>query len=60
MEPEPERRPRYPAPLVDLPSVIKTWYRALCLDYHPDRGGSHEAMVAITDAKERLERMVGV
>jgi uncharacterized protein (DUF3820 family) len=55
---QPQARPS--GALVDLPATIRTWYRELVMKYHPDRGGSHEAMVAITDAKERLEQMVGV
>jgi hypothetical protein len=52
-------RPETNGKLVDWPAVIRRWFHELTLVYHPDRGGSHEAMVAITDAKERLEKMVG-
>jgi len=41
-----------------LSEVLRRWYRELSLKYHPDRGGSHEAMVAVNDAHERLQRMV--
>jgi curved DNA-binding protein CbpA len=37
---------------------VDGWYRGLVLKYHPDRGGSHEAMVAINDAHERLVALV--
>ena len=43
----------------DICSIIDRWYRQLVLDHHPDRGGSHEAMVAINDAHERLLAMLG-
>lgn len=46
----------------DVPAVaselIRDWYRDLALDYHPDRGGSVEAMQAINDAHKRLRELV--
>jgi hypothetical protein len=50
--------PNKPPP-TDWSAVITKWYRGLIMDYHPDRGGSHEAMVAINDAAERLRKLVG-
>jgi hypothetical protein len=43
-----------------LPDLIQQWYREMALAYHPDRGGSHEAMKAISRAHERLRELVGV
>ena len=33
---------------------IKSVYKALTLKYHPDRGGSHEAMQAINEFRDLL------
>jgi hypothetical protein len=49
-----------PRPPVDWPAVIQGWYRSLCLDFHPDRGGSKEAMQAINEAHDRLRRLLEV
>jgi uncharacterized protein (DUF3820 family) len=46
--------------LIDLPALIKTWHREMALRFHPDRGGSHEAMVAISIAHDRLKGLAGV
>jgi hypothetical protein len=47
-------------PPVDWPATIRRWHREMVWKYHPDRGGSHAAMVAINDAHERLRQLVGV
>jgi hypothetical protein len=44
--------------ITNLRGLVDSWYRGLVLKYHPDRGGSHEAMVAINDAKDRLMALV--
>src|SRR5690348_6515986 len=31
----------------DWEQLVTSWYRGLCLDFHPDRGGSTVAMQAI-------------
>jgi curved DNA-binding protein CbpA len=36
--------------------AIRETYRDLAKRYHPDHGGSNEAMAAITHMKETLER----
>jgi hypothetical protein len=46
-------------PPVAWNDIISRWYRELSRRWHPDRGGSKEAMQAINDAHERLRRMVG-
>lgn len=45
---------------VDLRAIVDRWYRELCLTYHPDRGGHHEAMKAVNDAHERLLKLVNL
>lgn len=39
---------------------VKTWYRNLATKYHPDRGGTNEAMSALNDANDRLRRQLGI
>lgn len=39
--------------------VISVWYRQMARKYHPDRGGSHEAMLAVADGYERLKELTG-
>src|SRR6202045_1778297 len=34
--------------------VLAKWHREMVLRFHPDRGGSHEAMKAINVAADRL------
>jgi hypothetical protein len=36
------------------PEVVKSAYRALAQLHHPDAGGTHEAMLRINEAYERL------
>ena len=40
--------------------TIDRWYRKLVLDYHPDRGGTNEAMRVVNDAVNELREMMGV
>jgi hypothetical protein len=47
-----------PAP--DWAALIRQWYRGLVLDFHPDRGGCHEAMQAINEAHDRLRKLTGL
>ena len=39
--------------------VVRTWHREMVLKFHPDRGGSNEAMQAINTAHDRLKELVG-
>jgi len=60
LENEIDRRINPPPPPSSGPNVdilIKKWYRECARVYHPDSGGSHEAMKAINDAHERLKRL---
>jgi hypothetical protein len=49
--------PNLPA---NLPEILRTWYHELVLKYHPDRGGTKEAMQAVNDANDRLRKLVGL
>jgi hypothetical protein len=37
---------------------IQSCWRGLVRDYHPDRGGSVEAMAALNEAHERLQKVL--
>ncbi len=45
--------------LADLDTRIRAWWRELCLQYHPDRGGDTKVMQALNNAHERLRKAVG-
>jgi hypothetical protein len=47
-----------PPPRADLEGIVRTWYRGLCMAYHPDHGGSVEAMKAINEAHDRLKKLL--
>jgi hypothetical protein len=47
-------------PAVDWEALVRTWHREMALRFHPDRGGSIEAMAAVNIAAERLRELVGV
>jgi hypothetical protein len=47
-------------PPVDLRGTIKTWYAEMSLRFHPDRGGNHQAMVAINESHQRLLELTGL
>lgn len=38
--------------------IVARWYREMSLRFHPDRGGSHEAMVAVNACYERLKELL--
>jgi hypothetical protein len=40
-------------------AMITKWFREMCLKFHPDRGGNHEAMKAINFAHNRLKELIG-
>lgn len=45
----------------DLKPRLKSWYRKLAKEFHPDRrGGSDEAMIAINRAKQLLFESLGM
>jgi len=41
---------------LDSPDTVRTRYRELALERHPDRGGSAEKMRELNDAYERILR----
>ena len=45
-------------PTGQIGPVVTRWYRQLCLDFHPDRGGSEVAMQTINEAYARLKKML--
>lgn len=45
-------------PAADVEAAISRWYSEMARKYHPDRGGSHEQMMAINDAADRLRRIL--
>jgi hypothetical protein len=47
-------------PPVDWDGLLRSWYREMSLRFHPDRGGSTEAMQAINHAYDRLRELAGV
>ena len=42
----------------DMEAVVKAWFRSLALDFHPDKRGSHDGMIAINEAHHRLRKML--
>jgi hypothetical protein len=40
-------------------ALVARCYREACLKFHPDRGGSNEAMAAVNDMYERLKQLMG-
>ncbi len=48
-----------PGPTAEqLQALVMRWYRTLCLRWHPDRGGTNEAMRGINDAKDLLDELL--
>lgn len=45
---------------VTIEKVIRAWHRQMALKYHPDRGGSHEVMLAINEGAELLKQLAGI
>ena len=61
---EHELRPNVPpgraVPSVKFAELVPVWYRKLAQEFHPDKRGSHDAMIAVTRAKDLLVEMAGV
>jgi hypothetical protein len=61
---EAEVRRRYgvgqdaPPPRLEWQPLVRKWYGRLSLKHHPDRGGSHQAMLAINDARDLLVQLL--
>jgi hypothetical protein len=47
---------------IDMPVgqviLVSQWYRSLSREYHPDLGGSHEAMKAVNRGRELLLQLM--
>ena len=41
-------------------ALVDQWYGRLAREFHPDCGGSHDAMKAVNRAKDLLVEMAGV
>jgi hypothetical protein len=41
-------------------ALVRTWHRETVMRFHPDRGGSTEAMQAINEAHDRLKQLAGL
>jgi hypothetical protein len=54
----PPRRQEVNGDRKELDDVVKTWYRRLCMRWHPDRGGSDQAMQAVNDAHVLLRELL--
>lgn len=46
-------------PALPLEELVAPWYRRLATEFHPDRRGSHEAMLAVNRAHELLLELGG-
>jgi hypothetical protein len=42
----------------DARSIVRRWYRELAAEFHPDAGGSLEAMRALNIARDRLLKLL--
>jgi Putative quorum-sensing-regulated virulence factor len=40
-------------------AALKAAYREMAMRHHPDRGGSHQAMIGVNALYERLEELLG-
>jgi hypothetical protein len=49
-----------PGAVVHVKEIVRRWFREMSLKYHPDRGGSENAMRALNHAHERLRELLGV
>jgi hypothetical protein len=57
-EPEaPRRNGTRPQP-IDPRAVLRAWLAEMRRRWHPDRGGSDQAMAAVNDGYERLRRLL--
>jgi hypothetical protein len=56
-----EEHPPQSHDVLDLRSIVKTWFAGLARDYHPDRrGGDGREMKVLNEAHERLKQLVGI
>jgi hypothetical protein len=53
-------QPQQPATAMVDPTMVDSWYRKLAREFHPDLGGSHDAMKAVNRGREVLLELAGV
>ncbi len=46
-------------PALPVSDLLDPWYRQLAREFHPDAGGSHEAMVAVNRGRELMAELSG-
>jgi hypothetical protein len=46
--------------MIDLRAVLADWFRQMSRRWHPDTGGSDEAMMAVVDGHDRLRRLLNL
>jgi len=46
--------------VVNMPTIIRQWWREQCLEHHPDRNGDLKIMQALSNAHDRLKELAGV
>jgi hypothetical protein len=57
-EPEAQHRNGAHPPPIDPPAVLRAWFAQMSQRWHPDRGGSDQAMAAVNDGYERLRKLL--
>jgi hypothetical protein len=57
-EPEAPRRKATRPPPIDPLTVLRSWLVQMSQRWHPDRGGSDQAMAAVNDGYERLKKLL--
>jgi hypothetical protein len=43
-----------PPGALSVAGIADRWYRRLAMEFHPDKGGSHDAMKAVNRGRELL------
>lgn len=38
--------------------IVGPWYRKLAVEYHPDRGGTHQQMLVVNRCNDLLEELI--
>jgi hypothetical protein len=56
-QPRPETTPDHRLP---LGPILTSWFAEMSIRFHPDRGGSNEAMAALNVAYARRRLMLGI
>lgn len=51
---------RHSAGTTNWEGFVQTWYHAMVKDFHPEKGGSEEALRAINAGYGRMRRLLGL